>query len=293
METRKDRNSNMTAMVQTLLEVISSSEMHWYSVIDFVKGKSNPLKPYPDNKIGFGSMSEQSPAFISNLMHFLLKESYIEFPESGKFTVGLTKRGKYCLKEQKPFYVNTYDIRRPWGSYMLEKCLLEERKKVAETRGIAVYEVVPRFVVETIAITMPKTEQEIKELAIWNEKYEVQWVLEAIDQFKNEWKNPVRVAAYPSYQETKALFCAGKNPDEMAELRKTKRERIIEQLIVLHRAKEIDLNNWAYTYYEKKKLDKSIHHFKTMKVKLLKPAHEMLKLDYEILKIGRLLAQTA
>lgn len=305
MESNFTKAAERMPIVERLNVVLSSIQNqekefnfdYWTSILKgndlYLKNRDHKFLPY------FGAMHEFSQLEISGTINYLIKNEFVivSNPSIGILQVS-TKGEEFIAGKLKMYQVKEQELKLKRGDFTLMKALKEERKLLAKEFKVQLHKICSNFIINQLAWLKPTTRAEITEIE-GTEKYEVEYywdrLLKVINNFietKNERYLPENLSKLETYQETKRLFLEGMSVSEIAIAKSIQENTVFNYLITLHEAKEIDFIPYIQKTIPAKILDKGVVYFKTMTEKRLKIAHELLKLDYDVLKMCRLVAMS-
>lgn len=242
----------------------------------------------------FGMMARVSFRRIGNIIQLAVKEDYLSVIDRKHGLLLLTEKGKAFIKSPQSTVVRSDLIRTPWYDYYLERKLRAIRKDYAKKVKIPVYRVFNNYIMDQIVEMKPQSEADLRYLpgmlGVADELVSI--ILEAVkDVLKKKGKKELlwvyERAFKPSHFKVKDLYDQGLNVLDIAKKRNIRPQTVQRYLTDLHLAGEIDFKVWIEENVDEESLFKGVEYFKQVKNPRLREAHDVLGIDYEILRMCR------
>lgn len=267
-------------------------------LVRIVRGNDEfPLKQEEHKELEtFGTMEKIHSERIKNLIFYLIDCDLLTITNREYGIVGITTKGKSFLESQEPLIAPSDTLQTHLLENLLSKELKNLRKRVAEEKGIKIYEVFTDYTLQCILRSKPANKADLANLpGMGNlnvEKYG-DHIMEAIQEAGNKkeiqaLEDAEKKLYSPSYQAVKSLFQAGLSIPEIAQSREVKPNTVSTILFDLHKGGEIDLIPWIEQELDQETLEKGVEYFRNSQERRLLPAFEKLGLDYETLRMCRL-----
>lgn len=246
----------------------------------------------------FGSLEMHTYQQITDMIYHLIDLGHIQIKDSVYGTLEITQAGEAFLQAPESLELPRKDLFAGWSYYQLMQEVRAIRTATAEAAGKAPYEIFNNHSMTLLLRQMPVDEKALREIPGMEELARATQLelLMAVTQMvhkieENERRGGLYTRVYsPSHRKVKELFEGAFSVADIAERQGITAERVLECLYNLHQAGEIDLLPHIGKVVDAQSLHKGVEYFRQVSDQRLKPAHEVLGLDYSILKICRLQA---
>ncbi|MEZ4825304.1 MAG: RQC domain-containing protein [Bacteroidia bacterium] len=243
----------------------------------------------------FGEMAEKSYSYVDDLINYLVKTDFLRIKQAEYGTVELTESGRSWMEDPVSLMTTRGELRKSWYQVQLIQALRVLRRETAEKKEKQPFEVFTNYTMDVLADKLPQTEEELKAIP-GLEKLDgatrlmvLAEITRIVDKKEiDEETGLFRKAFSPSHQKVKSLVLEGMTFDEIVRARDLSRGTAVSYLENLHRSGEVDLVPWIEKTVDGKVLHKMVQFFSQVKGSGLKQAHEVLGIDYELLRLGRL-----
>ncbi len=241
----------------------------------------------------FGVMRKVYRERIGNIIKYLVKQGFLRISKPAFGNLAITPKGEAFLDAPTELVVPEKELVTPELDRMLQAELRQLRTELSEQADIMPYEIYTNYTLQKIVeekptnVTMLKAIPGIGDQRINRFGHAVIQAVKRVQEDGSAILLQLR-AKWPSRQEVKTLFLAGKSVEEIATQRNVKPSTVITCLEELHLAGELDLTGWIENRLDPKALHKGAEYFKQVEMHDLKSAYEVLGLDYETLRMCRL-----
>ncbi|MDX2250472.1 MAG: RQC domain-containing protein [Bacteroidia bacterium] len=248
----------------------------------------------------FGELSELPYSHVDDLVNYLVKQGFLKITQQTYGLIALTEDGQKWLDAPQPLVTTKGELRKSWYQVQLIRALRELRKEAAAQKEKRPFDLFTNYTMEVLVDKLPQTEEALKAIP-GAEKMDGSirlMVLAEISRIveKKELDDETgvfRKAYSPSHQKVKELFLGGTKVEDIATKRDLSASSVTTYLENLHRAGEIDLRPWIEENVGNKVLHKVIQYFRQVSSGGLKQAHEVLGVEYDVLKLCRLYMDTS
>ncbi|MEM7660219.1 MAG: helix-turn-helix domain-containing protein, partial [Bacteroidota bacterium] len=242
-----------------------------------------------------GSLEELSSFRLEDLVYYLLEQGLIEVENPTYGTLSISAAGKAYLESPQDLWAQRKTVFTGWWGYALKQVLKGLRKDAASKLGKQPYELFSNHALQLMVRKLPSSKIELQAIPglseldavmteqILNEIAEISGK-KAIDAEKGIFTR----ANSPSCRKVKEMYESGFSVSEIATRRELKETTVQGYLEILHEAGMLDLKPWIEEKLEAKALYKGTEYFRSVEDDRLKPAHEVLGLDYDTLRLCRL-----
>ena len=252
-------------------------------------------KPLHQELETYGILEEETFGYVDDLIHYLIRQGYLKISNPRYGTVEMADKGQAFLQQPKDLRVPLADLRKAWYELELIRRLKQLRTELAEEAGKAPYEIFNNYILQRVAHEMPDQEVTLKAIpGLEGLKTAARLrLLTEIARVAEMRKIDEETGVYSransrSHRVVQELFEAGFGPEEIARRRDLQVGTVHNYLETLHRAGRVDLRPWIETYVDSKDLHRGTEYFKSVEQPKLKEAHQLLGLDYDILKLCQL-----
>ncbi len=249
----------------------------------------------------FGALQDMKYDRVKRFITYLTEQGYLQVANPIFGTLKIADKGIKYMEEPEPIMLGSKDLRTSRYEQLLKIELTHLRKEISRETNKLVFRVYTDFTLKQIIKDKPVCLSDLTQIPGLSEEIIATYgdkILEVV-QSVDEKRRKEEAASFqkkinsPSHQEVKTLFLAGLNPHEMADKRKVKVDTIYQTLVRLHHANEIDLRQWIEANIDKDILERGVGYFQDKQDSRLKPAHEQLNIDYQILRLCRLYANAS
>ncbi|MEO1447927.1 MAG: RQC domain-containing protein [Bacteroidota bacterium] len=248
----------------------------------------------------FGSLEVNTRQQIIDMIYYLIDQGYIEVKNQAFGTIAITQMGENFLSQPEAIELPRKELFSGWSYFQLMQELRTIRQGVAEAQHKEAYEVFTNHTMTLLLRHMPVDESallKIPGIADLERATQLE-LLMAITKMSHKVEEDGRSGIYsraysPSHRKVKELFEEKFPLEDIAQRQGLTVERVRECLFNLHRAREIDLLPHIPELIDAQSLHKGVEYFKQVEDQRLKPAHEVLGLSYDTLKLCRLQAYPA
>jgi len=244
----------------------------------------------------FASMKGKHSDRIRNLINYLLRKHFLQVTNARFGSLGITTKGEEFLSYPGDVIVKARELQTSPYDKRLLLSLRKLRAELALEENKPPFRIFTDYTLGRVVDDKPRDVSELKMIpgfgdytanrfgpAILAVIHEV-LIQKAADD-KARFFKKIHSGAH---QEVKSLFEAGSSLEEIAQLRSVKPMTVENYLCNLHKAGEIDLRPWIEERLAKHLLEKGSNFFRASPSAGLKKAHEILGIDYEILKLCKL-----
>lgn len=249
-----------------------------------------PLKSIAHKQLEtFGALQDKKSMDVEKLITYFLSMGYLQINDAQYGTLGLTEKARTELSHDKAWLIDEYVLNVSDEMKLTMSCLKSLRKSSAEALKLPIFELANDYILQQIAMQKPQEIATLKTIQGINP----QWIAQAGDLIilVFDWVKTELVARHErklvseSYQSVKRLAEAGESLANIVEIRKIKAETVVSYLLDLHNAKQIDLSTWIEANVNKTDLHKAGIFFQQAEDKRFTTAHDVLGLDYIILRL--------
>ncbi len=281
--------------ILTTIQLLEKSFTSGYLVRILQGDKNYPFKRESHKEIRtFGILSYTSFRYIKNVIKFGVNEDYIKVVDLRNGFLGISPKGEQLLDAPVPVMIREKLLRTPWYDYYLEVKLREVRNKYANKVKIPLYRIYNNYMLEQIVELKPVSEADIRYIVGMPElsKDILEEVIETVKNVLAKKSRKDRAWIYerayrPSHFKIKELFEKGYSLETIAEHRDIRPATVQRYLLDLHLAGEIDLREWIEEQVDDAELHRGVEYFKQVDAPRLKEAHDVLGLDYDVLRLCR------
>ncbi len=264
-----------------------------------VRGQRDYLKqPDHEQLETFGALEELNFGLVQDVAYHLLKTGYLEVANPQYGTISASLKGEAFLNESDPMMVEKDHLRMQWYHLLLIGELRLLRNQEALQQQKEVYEIFTNFAMLMIARELPADMAILRRIA-GTEKLDqsiCEKILDRVATVSVQMKRDealygaIGKAHSPGHRKVKEMFEAGIAVAEIARRQNVEPTKIYGYLENLHLAGHLDILPWIETEVDGKILHRSSNYFKQAKSKRLTDAHEVLGIDYPVLRLCRLYA---
>jgi ATP-dependent DNA helicase RecQ len=244
----------------------------------------------------FGTLATQPYYRLKHVVHCMYEFGLVDVATAQANTLAITEKGESFLEKTGTLEVPPHKLRIGRYGYLLDQALGRLCMELAEQKGIPSYEVLTDFTIYRIVRQRPNNLQELRQIPGITLRKSEQYgerILEEIrktkdlrkEEYLKELKQRVKA---PSIQETKDLFLKGRNVAQIAEMRGVRQKTVLDYLISLHVAGELDIRPWIEQNLDAKALYKGAEYFRSVVDGKFREAYEVLGLDYDTLRLVKL-----
>lgn len=242
----------------------------------------------------FGALEGISKFRLEDIIYFLIDIDLLEVLDRRYGTLKVPKAGSSWLDAPQDIMVQKKEVFTGWWGLELLLALRSIRKDAADRLGKQAYELFTNYTMACMIHELPQTEEELNQLSGLKdlEPAVKLLILSAINEIvekkeKDALKGTYSKANSPSHRKVKDLYESGFGLEEIAERRKLQTSTVREYLFTLHEAGKLNLNPWIEQHLDPKVLYKGTEYFRSVDDRRLKPAHEVLGIDYDTLALCR------
>jgi ATP-dependent DNA helicase RecQ len=246
----------------------------------------------------FGSLEDLSSFRIEDLIYYLMEQGLIQVDNATFGTLTISQAGKDYLEAPKDLWAKRKSVFTGWWGYALKQVLRGLRKDAAGKLGKQPYELFSNHALQLMVRQLPNTKVALLAIPGLSELDEVltEQLLNEIAEISGkkaiDAERGIFTRAYsPSHRKVKEMYESGFSLSEIATRRELKETTVQSYLETLHEAGMLDLKPWIEEKLEAKALYKGTEYFRSVEDSRLKPAHEVLGLDYDTLRLCRLYVQ--
>ncbi|MCZ2355223.1 MAG: HRDC domain-containing protein [Bacteroidia bacterium] len=250
-------------------------------------------KPEYQKLPGYGSLSIEQRN-LESFFRLLVKRGYLTVKDKYFGVLKLTDLGKTFLQCPAEEYITDRELYAP-KLYNYFDALIEVRRKLAQEANCKTFEICTEYVIEQLAIAKPDDRKSLSEvqsiridmgLSHWDAFIEeIQKLKQSYtDSQKNELDN------FENLDKLKELIKAGESVESIAKKLNISVFQVKKRIDQLHYCKEMNIRSWLEKQVSLDLLQRVSFFFKTSKEKSLKFAKELLELDYEVIKYGKMYA---
>ena len=274
-------------LVQELGKKFSKSYL-----VRILKGDSKFIKLEHQNLKSFGIIQDWSETKIDMLFQHLHHKEYLIRKNHHRGLYEVSERGEKYLQKQSDFWVKEYEL-KPTKKYYYEafSALKEERKLQSAEKNCLPYELCSNYQIQQLIILDFKSIEEINENEIFkNWEGQVDWgrMLLVLKNVKSNFYERKKNEPNKTYYKIESLIEQSQSLEKIILELNIKLSTLVRYIEAIHANGKIDLKDWIYKNVDRKNLVKCIEYFTRTKSLKLKEAKEQLKIDYEILRLGRL-----
>ncbi|MEM7373704.1 MAG: RQC domain-containing protein [Bacteroidota bacterium] len=242
----------------------------------------------------FGALDAHSRFRLEDIIYYLTEEQLLEVTDPQYGTLKITDSGTQWLDNPQNMIVMRKEIFTGWWGFELLLAVRSIRKEAADRLGKQAYELFTNYTIACMIHQLPQDEQSLNALpGISQLEQAVKLLLlTAINQIVEKKEEDAvsgihSKANSPSHRKVKDLYESGFSLEEIAERRKLQTTTVRKYLFTLHEAGKLDLNPWIEQQLDPKILYKGAEYFRSVDDRRLKPAHEVLGIDYDTLALCR------
>lgn len=281
--------------ILTTLEQLGRAHTSGY-IIRILQGDTQYEYKQKNHKqiLTFGMMGRTSFRLIGNIVQFAVNEDFLEIVDRRHGLLSLTDKGKAFIKRPKSVIIRSELIKTPWYNYYLERKLRIIRKDYAKRVKIPIYRVFNNYIMNQIIEMKPENEADLRYLPgmvnVGDELTEK--ILEAVKDVLTKKRDKELQWVYerafkPSHFKVKDLYDQGLELIAIAKKRNIRPQTVQRYLTDLHLAGEIDFKIWIEENVDEEALHRGVEYFRQVDNPRLREAHEVLGIDYEILRMCR------
>ncbi|MFN0081021.1 MAG: RQC domain-containing protein [Ferruginibacter sp.] len=237
----------------------------------------------------YGALREKKYGEVEKLMAFLLAEGYLCVNDVQYGTLGLTNAARTEMSHDKAWLVDTYKMAISEAQKMQMNCLKALRKSSAETLKLPIFSLANDYTLQQIVAQKPQNVEVLKNIQGVNSQWIEQageLILMVFDSVEEELAaRHQRKLASEAYQSVKRLAEAGESLANIVEKRNIQADTVVNYLLDLHNAAQINLTTWIEANVNKADLHKASVFFQQAEDKRFATAHAVLGLEYAVLKL--------
>ncbi|MEO0899335.1 MAG: RQC domain-containing protein [Bacteroidota bacterium] len=245
----------------------------------------------------FGNLEDMFESHLEDIIFHLVSLGFIHVMDEVYGTLKISQLGEAYLSDPQEIIVEKGQLYKAWYEIQLKQKLRQWRKDMAEEFEKFPYQIFTNYTLSRIVTNLPSNMAQLKAIKGFNllEEHELQEILDIVMDILakkeiDEENGLFRKAYSPSHRKVKELFEGGISLEEMARRRKLKVDKVVDFLLVLHEAKEINLIPWIALEIDSNILIKVSGYFSSASDKSLDTAQKSLGVDSYFLKLGKLYA---
>jgi ATP-dependent DNA helicase RecQ len=287
-----------TAILKTLLMLDRAYGAGYIARLLKADTRFEVRKAYHKELEIYGALDDYSMFRIEDMTYYLLEQGLVQVDNPNFGTLTISEAGRTFLGKPQDLWAKRKEVFTGWWGWTLKTGLRSLRKDAALKLGRQPYELFSNHSLQLMILQRPNTATEllaIPGLLAVDEMLQEQILEEIREVSGKKAVDDVRgiyTKAYsPSHRKVKEMYESGFSVEEIASRRELKASTVRSYLETLHEAGMVDLKPWIEENVEAKSLYKGAEYFRSVEDNQLKPAHEVLGLDYDTLRLCRLYVQ--
>lgn len=244
----------------------------------------------------YGTLANQPYYRLKHVVHCMYDFGLVDVATPTATTLKITEKGETFIEKSGRLEVPPYKLKITRYGYLLDQALGRMCMELSDKKGIRAYDVLSDFTIYRIVKVRPRNMQELKQIpgiSLYKSEQYGERILEEVrksrdlqrEEYVAELMQKVKSSAF---QETKDLFLKGRTVPQIAEMRSVRQSTVIDYLMQLHVAGEIDMRPWIERNIDAKVLYKGAEYFRTVTDGRFREAYEVLGLEYDTLRLLRL-----
>lgn len=254
--------------------------------------------PDPRQFDTFGALATKDWDYLILVLHLMASHELVEMKDPAFNVFDITSAGSEFLDNPYDIYEPKKNLRYSRYEKFLRGQLVKFRRARADAEGIPIWDVLPEFTIDRLALEKPQTVEELSEV-VGMAYFRVQSVgagilsviLESRDDFEVYEKARItELVKKPTYQNAKSALKRNANIAGVAREMGCNTQKAFHYAESLAQAEEVNLKHWIEKQVDASTLFRGAEYFLKTHSPYLREGFRTLGIDYDTLKLCRLYA---